>query len=45
MEAQQRVAETMPRAATIDIRSDAPHLAMRKLVRQALEAERRGSTL
>jgi phenylpropionate dioxygenase-like ring-hydroxylating dioxygenase large terminal subunit len=45
MEAQQRVAETMPQAATINIRSDAPHLAMRKLVQQALEAERRGSTL
>jgi hypothetical protein len=32
----------MPHALTIDIRSDAPHLAMRKLVQQAFEAERAG---
>ena len=42
MEAQQRVAENMPNAHTVDIRSDAPHLAMRKLVQQALEAESAG---
>jgi len=42
MEAQQRIADTMPEAPTIDIRSDAPHLAMRKLVRQTLEAEPSG---
>jgi hypothetical protein len=41
MEAQQRIAKTMPNARTIDIRSDAPHLAMRKLVEQALDAEQR----
>jgi hypothetical protein len=42
MEAQQRIADTMPKARTIDIRSDAPHLAMRKLVQQFLDAERTG---
>jgi phenylpropionate dioxygenase-like ring-hydroxylating dioxygenase large terminal subunit len=41
MEAQQRIANSMPNARTIDIRSDAPHLAMRKLVQQALDAEQR----
>jgi hypothetical protein len=40
MEAQQRIADSMPNAQTIDIRADAPHLAMRKLVQQALDAER-----
>jgi vanillate O-demethylase monooxygenase subunit len=40
MEAQQRIADAMPDAPTVDIRSDAPHLAMRKLVQQFMDAER-----
>jgi vanillate O-demethylase monooxygenase subunit len=43
MEAQQRMADTVPDAPTIDIRSDAPHLAMRRLVEQALEEENAGA--
>lgn len=42
MEAQQRIADTMPDAPTVDIRADAPHLAMRKLVQQFLDAESAG---
>jgi len=42
MEAQQRMISAMPRAPMIDLRSDAPHLAMRKLVGELIEAEQAG---
>jgi vanillate O-demethylase monooxygenase subunit len=39
MEAQQRVADAMPDAPTIDVNVDAPPLAMRRLVKDLLAAE------
>ncbi len=40
LEAQQRANDAMPDAPTIDIRFDAPHLAMRRLVREFAEREK-----
>ncbi len=42
MEAQQRAAAARPDAPVVNIRSDAPQLAMRQLVRRFMEAERNG---
>jgi vanillate O-demethylase monooxygenase subunit len=43
MEAQQEVYDRHPDASTIDINSDAPQLAMRRLLRQLIEEERRAA--
>ncbi len=39
MEAQQRVRERHPDTPTVDINVDAPHLAMRQLIRELIETE------
>jgi vanillate O-demethylase monooxygenase subunit len=43
MEAQQEIYDRRPDAPTVDINSDAPQLAMRRLLRQLIEEERRAA--